>query len=102
MVLFLVNTFLVILFIYLLSRQPEEEIVYDEDFFLQNPSALEEYQQMPIHFQQAFFHKHREWIKDKYMQGESYVLGYCPNKDVRRAWLAEFLDHKNVNHMTPS
>jgi hypothetical protein len=103
MTIFLVNLFLVIAFVYLISRQQNEEIIYDEDFFLQNPSALEEYQQMPIDFQQAFFRKHKEWIKEKYMRGESYVLAFCPNKEVRRAWLTEFVNQKNVkNTPTPS
>ncbi|NGQ95375.1 hypothetical protein G3578_09425 [Brevibacillus sp. SYP-B805] len=97
MTLFLVNMFLVILFLYFLSRQQHDEIVYDEEYFLQNPSALEEYQQMPLDFQQAFFRKHKEWIKEKYMRGESYVLGFCPNKEVRRAWLSEFVNNKNLN-----
>ncbi|ASJ54939.1 hypothetical protein ACFU8X_02585 [Brevibacillus porteri] len=103
MTIFLVNLFLVIAFVYLISRQQNEEFVYDEDFFLQNPSALEEYQQMPIDFQHAFFRKHKEWIKEKYMRGESYILGYCPNKEVRRAWLSEFMNQKNMNNTpTPS
>ncbi|GAA4703294.1 hypothetical protein [Brevibacillus fulvus] len=100
MILFLVNLFLVVAFLFVLSRQQHEELVYDENFFLQNPSALEEYHQMPIDFQHAFFRKHKEWIKARYMQGESYVLGYCPSKEVRRAWLTEFMEQKNLN--TPS
>jgi hypothetical protein len=102
MTLFLVNMFLVILFLYLFSRQQNDEIVYDEEYFLQNPSALEEYQQMPIDFQHAFFRKHKEWIKEKYMRGDSYVLGFCPNKEVRRAWLSEFVSNKELNTSTPS
>ncbi|HZG15881.1 MAG TPA: hypothetical protein VE710_12755 [Candidatus Bathyarchaeia archaeon] len=102
MTLFLVNVFLVILFLYLFSRQQHDEIIYDEEYFLQNPSALDEYHQMPIDFQQAFFRKHKEWIKEKYMRGESYVLGYCPNKEVRRAWLSEFVTNKDLNTSTPS
>jgi|GEM_PF-595796 len=103
MMIFLVNLLLVIAFLYLISRQQNEELLYDEEFFLQNPSAVEEYQQMPIDFQNAFFRKHREWIKEKYMRGESYVLGYCPHKEVRRAWLAEFVNKKNMNDTpTPS
>ncbi|MET3287984.1 hypothetical protein EDM56_13315 [Brevibacillus fluminis] len=99
---FIINSVLVVLFFYLCSRQPAEETVYDEEFFLQNPSAIEEYQQMPLDFQHAFFRKHKEWIKEKYMHGDSYLLGYCPNKDVRRAWLSEFLQSKNFDNVTPS
>lgn len=98
MTLFLVNSILVVLFFYLCSRQPSEETVYDEDFFLQNPSAIEEYHQMPPDFQHAFFRKHKGWIKEKYMRGESYLLGYCPNKDIRRAWLSEFLQSKSLDN----
>lgn len=97
MTLFLVNTGLVLLFLYFISRQSDDEILYDEDYFLKHPSALEEYQQMPIEFQNAFFRKHKEWLKEKYMLGESYLLGYCPNKDVRRIWLSEFLDKKDCH-----
>lgn len=100
--LFLVNLFLVMCFLYLISRQQQDDVIYDEEYFLQNPSALEEYQQMPIDFQQAFYRKHKEWIKQKYMQGESYVLGFCPNKEIRRAWLSEFVSQKGFNTTTPS
>ncbi|WP_232698212.1 hypothetical protein [Brevibacillus daliensis] len=96
MTLLLVNTGLVLLFLYFISRQNEEEMVYDEDYFLAHPSALEEYQQMPLEFQNAFFRKHKEVLKEKYMHGDSYLLGYCPNKDVRRLWLSEFLERKNL------
>jgi len=102
MMLFLVNLFLVMCFLYLISRQQQDDVIYDEEYFLQNPSALEEYQQMPIDFQQAFYRKHKEWIKQKYMQGESYVLGFCPNKEIRRAWLSEFVSQKSFNTTTPS
>lgn len=102
MMLFLVNLFLVMCFLYLISRQQQDDVIYDEEYFLQNPSALEEYQQMPIDFQQAFYRKHKEWIKQKYMQGESYVLGFCPNKEIRRAWLSEFVSQKGFNTTTPS
>ncbi|WP_139491263.1 hypothetical protein [Brevibacillus dissolubilis] len=96
MTIFLVNAGLVLLFLYVISRHHEEEVVYDDDYFLQNPLAMEEFQQMPLEFQNAFFRKHKEWIKQKYMDGESYILGYCPNKDVRRVWLSEFLSRKNL------
>ncbi|MFM1653975.1 hypothetical protein ACI7RC_18010 [Brevibacillus sp. B_LB10_24] len=102
MTLFLVNVGLVILFMYLFHRRQNNEMVYDEEFFLQNPSALEEFLQMPLEFQKAFFHKHKEWIKKKYMDGESYLLSYCPNKEIRRAWLTEFVNQKDVNTPTPS
>ena len=95
MTLFWVNLALVLIFLVLFSRQQQDEMVYDEEFFLQNPEALEEYQQMPIEFQKAFFRKHKEWIKEKYMRGESYVLGYCPNQEIRRAWLSEFVTGKS-------
>ncbi len=95
MTLFWVNLGIVLIFLVLFSRQQDDEVVYDEEFFLQNPTALEEYQQMPIEFQKAFFRKHKEWIKEKYMRGESYVLGYCPNQEIRRAWLSEFVKGKN-------
>ncbi|MGC5326689.1 hypothetical protein [Brevibacillus sp. SYSU BS000544] len=103
MTLFWVNLAIVLIFLALFSRQQsDDEIVYDEDFFLQNPTALEEYQQMPIEFQKAFFRKHKEWIKEKYMRGDSYVLGLCPNQEIRRAWLSEFVNHKNWGSPTTS
>ncbi|UFJ41649.1 hypothetical protein LOK74_03805 [Brevibacillus humidisoli] len=101
MVLFLINMGLIILFLYLISRRPYQDVVYDEEFFLRNPSALEEYQQMPIEFQKAFFRKHKDWIKEKYLRGESYVLGFCPNKEIRRAWLSEFVSQKEWKTPSP-
>ncbi len=102
MTIILVNLGLLLVFLYLFSRPQHDEPVYNEEFFLQNPSALAEYQQMPVEFQKAFFRKHKEWIKEKYMRGDSYFLGYCPNKEIRRAWLSEFLNRKNLNGPTPS
>jgi hypothetical protein len=102
MTLFLVNLGLILVFLYLISRQPGDELMYDEEYFLQNPSALEEYHQMPIEFQKAFFRKHKDWIKEKYMRGDHYILGFCPNKEIRRKWLAEFLQKKEMSSPSPS
>ncbi|MBO8164986.1 MAG: hypothetical protein H0Z34_14925 [Brevibacillus sp.] len=103
MTLFLVNLCLAIVFLYLISRrQKGDNTIYDEEYFLRNPSAVEEYQQMPVEFQKAFFRKHKDWIKDKYLRGESYVLGFCPNKEIRRAWLSEFTSQKEWNPPSPS
>ncbi len=98
--LLLVNLCLVAVFLYLISRR-HQEVVYDEEFFLRNPTALAEYQQMPLEFQKAFFRKHKDWIKEKYLQGESYVLGFCPNKEIRRIWLAEFVSQKEWHKSPP-
>jgi len=97
MTIFLVNAALVALFLLLFTREQSEEEVFDEQYFLDNPFALDEYHQMPSEFQSAFFRKHKEWLKEKYMSGDSYFLGYCPNKDIRRAWLSEFLNNKSFN-----
>lgn len=62
------------------QRQQNEEIIYDEDFFLQNPSALEEYQQMPIDFQQAFFRKHKDWIKKNTCAAKATCSLFAPTR----------------------
>lgn len=100
MMLLLVNLCLVAVFLYLMSRR-RKDVVYDEEFFLRNPSALEEYQRMPLEFQKAFFAKHKDWIKEKYLQGESYILGLCPNKEIRRIWLAERLNQQDWHNPSP-
>lgn len=96
MTLFFVNAGLVALFLILVTRQQSDEEVYDEQYFLDNPFALEEYQQMPTEFQSAFFRKHKDRLKELYLEGNSHYLAYCPNKDTRRAWLSEFLAKKSL------